>query len=234
MGKTQLINEILGSEYSVAIDKELDELKQSDRMLLGDIVAVVRRTDKTLGRPSEDCTETDNSGYIIFKPSKYSIICNKDFGAIRNKNSEWVLMSLNYFVTQLLEFNFTYLQVLKSIEVYYESKEFIRLKTFIDSLLTYDNDAIKLYYRKLTSLIIGVCEDLNKGKFKDEKAIRNRVFLVYACICIIYRFVSNDYYAIHVINRIYDKDEYNKIVKNCIEDGKLKAEVQDWLTMVLK
>ena len=77
----------LGSEWKVAVNEELDKLKQSDRMLLGDVAAIFARSDNFIGRPEEDCNEENEAYYAIFYPSKTSIVCNKHIGLITNPGS---------------------------------------------------------------------------------------------------------------------------------------------------
>ena len=143
---TKEVRNVLGREYLVMIDELISKLKYSDRMLLGDVVAIVKRSDAILGRPLEDCDASDESGYIVFAPTKYSILCNKEFGIFRYQNSLWRLVSLTYFVEQIVDFNFAYLTVLNSNNILYQTDEFKRLREFINNKLSVDNYAKKACY----------------------------------------------------------------------------------------
>ena len=61
------VSNVLGSEYKVAIESEINKLKQSDQKLLGNLVAVVKRSDRYLGRPVEDCDAETEATFAISK-----------------------------------------------------------------------------------------------------------------------------------------------------------------------
>lgn len=215
-----MTNEIkvkLGSELSVAIEKELNELKKSDRMLLSDIVAVVKRSDALFGKPEEDCDDSKESIYAIFNPSRYSFACTKDFGARRNKNSNIVLMSFNYFIEQVLEFNFTYLTLLQS-QTFYQTVQFEKLGNLLNVMIyedyhkggyehfRTDYNVGKALYRKLVSLMLGVLGDVQKGKFKEPEQLEAREFLLFVVIQVASKLVWSGYKNFSLVDCIdYDK-----------------------------
>lgn len=208
----------LGSEWRVAIDNELEKLKQSDRMLLGDVAAIFVRSDSFLGRPEEDCNEENETYLAVFYPSKYSIVCNKSFGTMANTGSKWKLMSLNEFIEQVFEFNFTYLQMLYNSSSIYETNDIKQLRNLVNSEVKseYNKDR---FLRKHISLMYGVLNDFNKGKFRDDAFCRDRVFLVLKAMKTVDIFV--DTLQIDVVSPL-DEKEYNEFVRHGLESGKLK------------
>ena len=225
---TKEVRNVLGREYLVMIDELISKLKYSDRMLLGDVVAIVKRSDAILGRPLEDCDASDESGYIVFAPTKYSILCNKEFGIFRYQNSLWRLVSLTYFVEQIVDFNFAYLTVLNSNNILYQTDEFKRLREFINNKLSVDNYAKKACYRRFVSMLIGIATDINSNKFKDENILRNRLFLVYTCVNICNKYMDKNTASIVLPNKV-DIDSYNKLVKYAVSNGKITDEASKWM-----
>ena len=207
----EMVKDVLGREYSVALENEINKLKQTERMLIGDIVAVVSRSDRFLGRPIEDCNTKNEADYVIFKPSKYSIICHKDISVIKNDSSNIKLVSLNYFVDQLLEFNFTFLQLILCDGIKYETKEFVKLRKSIIKII---NENSENFYKKQLSLLCGVIGDLNKNKFKED-VLKDRVFLVYTVLELSRRFINNREI---IPNHLPNDKEYNRIVSNYNQD----------------
>lgn len=211
----------LGSEWKVAINEELDKLKQSDRMLLGDVAAVFARSDNFIGRPEVDCNEENEAYYAIFYPSKTSIVCNKHIGLITNPGSKWKLMSLDEFTEQVFEFHFTYLQLLYNESAVYETDVIRDLRATLNQQvkLEYDKDR---FQRKLISLIYGILTAFNKGKFRDEAFCRDRTFLVLKAMQVV------DYFELTgKINLTCEIDEtqYAKMITNGLVNGEIKAEV---------
>ena len=208
----------LGSEWEVTINEELLKLKQSDRMLLGDVAGVFIRSDAFLGRPDEDCNEDNESYLAVFYPSKYSIVCNKSFDAKTNAGSKWKLMSLDNFVEKLFEFNFTYLQMLYNESSLYESDVIKALRENINTELKTEY-CKQRFIHKNVALLYGVLNDFNKGKFRDDAFCRDRVFLVLKAMQVIDFFVEHN--EVIMTNKICDKD-YNTLVSHGLLDGKLK------------
>lgn len=199
---------VLGGEYTIVIEEELSELKQSDRVLFGEPCAVLYRTDINLGRPADECDTEDKSCYIVFLPSKYSIVCNKDFGAFKSKDGSIKLVSLNYFIEKLLEFNFTFLQLVEDKAVIWETEEFHNIiEMFKDTISSKQNFEV-MRYSTLVSIAISIYNDIKTGKIKDENSCNNRLFLLYivceACVNII---VTNKF----SLNNIFDKARYDRV-----------------------
>lgn len=218
--RKELINS-LGGEWEVAVNNETEKLKQSERILLGDIAGVFARSDSFLGRPEDDCNEENESFYAVFYPSKYSIVCNRDFGSFSNAGSKWKLMSLNEFMEQVLEFNFTYLQLLYNGASIYEDVVIKQLRDFIncETREGYNKDR---FIRKQVSLMYGVLGDFNKGKFRDIPYIKDRVFLVLRAMKLVDDFTTTG--EIDLTSKI-KYNEYNDMVTHGIKDDKLKFSV---------
>ena len=170
---------VLGREYRVVIEEELKELKQSDRLLFGEPCAVLHRTDINLGRPAGECETEDKSCYIVFLPSKYSIVCNKDFGSFKSQDGSVKLVSLNYFMENLLGFNFTFLQLIEPKAIIWASDEFKELiEKYVDAV-SEKQELQCMRYTTLVSIAMSVYEDIKVGKIKNEEARLNRLFLLY-------------------------------------------------------
>lgn len=215
--RKELINS-LGGEWEVAVNNEINKLKQSDKLLLGDVAAVFARSDSFLGRPEADCNEENEAFYAIFYPSKYSIVANKDFGSLANAGSKWKLMSLNEFIEQVLEFNFTYLQLLYNNSTIYESDDVKNFRNKVNELIK-DEYNYNRFIRKQVSLMYGVLSDFNNGKFRDVPYIKDRVFLVTRVMKLVDDFVNTSKIS---LDTNIDLVEYNKMVRNGVIDGKLK------------
>lgn len=197
---------VLGGEYTVVIEEELSELKQSDRVLFGEPCAVLYRTDASLNRPANECENEDKTCYIVFLPSKESIICNKDAGAIKSEDERVKLISLNTFLEGCLSFNFTYLQLLEEKATIWKSEAFDKIvKAFKETVDS--NDVLKaLRYETFVKMMLSMYSTIKAGKIKEEKSCKNRIFLLYiicsACKSII---KTGDY----KLGELFNKDEYS-------------------------
>lgn len=209
------LERILGGEYTVVIEEELEKLKQSDRELFGEACAVLYRTDANLNRPANECENEDKACYIVFLPSKESIVCNKDPGAIRSKDERVKLISLNTFLEGCLSFNFTYLQLLEEKATIWKSEAFDKIvKAFKE---TVDNsDVLKeLRYETFVKMMLSMYSTIKAGKIKDEKSYNNRVFLLYiicsACKSI---FKTGDC----KLGGLFNEDEYSSVSIDTLKD----------------
>lgn len=199
---------VLGGEYTVVIEEELSELKQSDRVLLGEPCAVLYRTDINLGRPADECETEDKSCYIVFLPSKYSIICNKDFGAFKSKDGSIKLVSLNYFAEKLLEFNFTFLQLAENKAVIWETEEFHNIIKNYKILVDSDEYFKAMRFSTLTSIAISIYSDIKAGKIKDDNSCKNRLFLLYTVCEACKGIILTGKYS---LDNIFNELRYNKV-----------------------
>lgn len=227
---------VLGREYRVVIEEELKKLKQSERLLVGEPCAVLHRTDINLGRPAEECEKEDKSCYIVFLPSKYSIVCNKDFESFTSKDGNIKLISLNYLLENLLEFNFTFLQLVEPKAIIWASSEFIDIIKNYNRTVELNTDLLTIRYTKLANIAISIYGDIKSGKIKNEDACANRLFLLYI--------VSNcckklDILNSFELNSVFNIDEYSTIkyryntnknldiIKNTIEDIKKSGKLNE-------
>ena len=200
------MKDILGSEYSVAIEKEINTLKPEDRLLCGDVLAVVKRSDSNMGRPIEDCNESNNITYVIMGPSKIGIITQKNIGAVRCESGKFVIMSINYFVEQLLEFNFTHLQILYCGEVLYATDDYWKIGSRISGTVHLrKNDTIN----KLVSMCHGVSSDIHKKGYKD-KQLEDRMFLMFKALCTLDNLIKNHEWK---LDKTLDINKYTSVVK---------------------
>lgn len=199
---------VLGGEYEVVIEEELKELKQSDKLLVGEPCAILHRTDINLGRPASECETEDKSCYIVFLPSKYSIVCNKDFGSFKSKDGSIKLISLNYFIENLLGFNFTFLQLIEPKALVWASDDFKNLVKKYRNIVDTQKHLIRIKYSTLVYTATSIYNDIKSGKIKDDKSCKNRLFLLYI-VCKACRQLA----ALGEIGltNIADKTEYSEV-----------------------
>lgn len=207
---------VLGGEYKVVIEEELRELKQSDRLLFGEPCAVLHRTDINLGRPADECEAEDKSCYIVFLPSKYSIVCNKDFGSFKSKDGSVKLVSLNYFVENLLGFNFTFLQLIEPKAIIWSNDKFDSIIRVYKDTVENNKDLICTRYTILTSIAISIYNDIKGGKIKNDEARLNRLFLLYT-VCEACKQLNKSNSL--SLGELYDDISY-RIVKNAYTKDK--------------
>lgn len=205
------VGNVLGSEYAESIEREIRKLKQSDQLLLGEVLAVIKRSDRNIGRPIEDCNTNNENTYVVFAPTKYSIVCHKDVNTIRNEGSDFIFISVNSFVEQLLEFNFTYLQILFGNQPIYLSDKFISIVNNIKDIIKQNENIV---FHKAVCTIQGISKDIHKDKFKDN-VIRDRVFFLYSIYIILIDYLSTGYFDFKTEINIY---VYNDLIKKYTKD----------------
>lgn len=211
------LERILGGEYTVVIEEELEKLKQSDRELFGEACAVLYRTDVNLNRPANECENEDKACYIVFLPSKESIVCNKDPGAIRSEDERVKLISLNTFLEGCLSFNFTYLQLLEEKATIWKSEAFDKIvKAFKETVDS--NGVLKtLRFETFVKMMLSMYSTIKAGKIKDEKSYNNRVFLLYIICSACNSIIKTDDYK---LEELFNEDEYR-----CTSIDTLKDEI---------
>lgn len=193
----------IGRDWRAALEPELQKLKPSDRALLGEVAAVVVRSDKYLGRPAEDCDSEEC--YFIMYPSKEGVVCSKDVGTLSNAGSENKIVSFNYFVEQVLEFNFTYLQMLYTDGIVYETGDFAHLRELINQTVETNEDERFRLSCKLKSVLWGVYSGIIKHTDLEPNKMCNRMFLVLKTYQVL-RTVANEHRL--VINDTLDIQAY--------------------------
>ena len=203
----------IGRDWRAALEPELQKLKPSDRKLLGEVAAVVVRSDKYLGRPAEDCDSEEC--YIIMYPSKESVVCNKDVGTLSNADSDYKIVSFNYFVEQVLEFNFTYLQMLYTDGIIYETEDFKHLRELVSNdIETNERERFRLAC-KMKSLLYGVYSGIIKHEDLEPEKMCNRMFLVLKAYQVI-SCISNENKLI--IDSSLDMKAYNRMKEDIFAD----------------
>lgn len=209
---------VLGREYGVVIEEELKELKQSERVLFGEPCAVLYRTDINLGRPVEECETEEKSCYIVFLPSKYSIVCNKDFESFTSKDGSVKFMSLNYFMENLLGFNFTFLQLIEPKAIIWASDEFNDIIDKFKLITKMDNELIEMRYTKLASIAVSVYEIIESGKIKKADTCSNRLFLLYIVCEACKQLAQTDSLE---LSNLFNNGWYDKIKNEYFKDNKM-------------
>lgn len=202
------LERVLGGEYTIVIEEELKKLKQSNRLLLGEPCAVLYRTDTNLGRPVNECENEDKSCYIVFLPSKYGIICNKDFDAFKSEDGSVKLVSLSYFIEKLLEFNFTFLQLIEDKAVVWQSDTFHSIIEKYKENVEDNSYLCELRYKTLVSIATSLYNDIKAGKIKNDKSCKNRLFMLYTVCEACNNIMLTSEYS---LNNIFNETVYNEI-----------------------
>ena len=210
------LEKVLGGEYTVVIEEELKKLKQSDRLLLGEPCAVLYRTDANLGRPVNECENEDKYCYIVFLPSKYGIVCNKNFESFKSADGKVKLVSLSYFIERLLEFNFTFLQLVEDKAVVWQSDAFSSIIKEYKKAVDEKDYLLELRYKTLVSIAMSLYSDIKAGKIKNEEACKNRLFMLYVVCETCNSIASTGKYS---ISNIFNENIYNVVKSEYTEDN---------------
>ena len=217
---------VLEGEYKVVIEEELGKLKSSDRMLVDGACAVLYRTDTNLGRLDSECETEEKSCYIVLMPSKYSIICNKDLGALKSADGSLKIVSLNYFVEQLLQFNFTFLQLLEDDTIIFATKEFRQLIIDYRDKIASDDYLFSVRYTTLVSIAISVYSDIKSGKIQNGYACANRLFFLYAVCEACNHIIKTGRYSLNHIVNLHTYDEIRSNYLNNKDMSILKENIE--------
>lgn len=217
---------VLEGEYKVVIEEELGKLKSSDRMLVDGACAVLYRTDENLDRVNSECETEEKSCYIVLMPSKYSIICNKDLGALKSEDESLKIVSLNYFVEQLLQFNFTFLQLIEDDAIIYATKEFKKLITNYKDKIACDDYLSSVRYTTFVSTAMSIYSDIKSGKIQNNNACENRLFLLYAVCEACNHIMNTGRYSINHIVNLHTYDEIRSKYLNNKDMNILKENIE--------
>ena len=174
-----MMKDVLGTQYWDSINVEINKLKQADKVLVSDVMAVLKRSDTLLGRENYVAKPENEKLYVVLKPTKYSIVSGKYLKATSSKESSIILISLIDFVNQLFEFNFAYTQMLFNNGTLYETEEFNKLIGDVKIEIQYNNDLMNYAYYKCSATAYGIFQDALAGKFKTDEIAENRLFVIY-------------------------------------------------------
>ena len=194
----------LGKQLQDDINKTLDELNSFESSLINGVMAIVRRTDRALGLPEGG----NESIYVILKPSKLAILSGNSLDNILNKKTDYKLITFNKLVENVIEFNFTYLQLILASEVLFATDEYTGaikdLKERMES-----RDALRnQFISRQVSMCYSILADIKNGKFegKDEVAA-SRKFLVYIGVKTALDFIGSYTRQIRIVK--YTGEAYN-------------------------
>lgn len=171
----QKASAVLETKYRNDIEREIELLGENNKMLLGNIMAVIRRSDTLLGREKE--SHSGDAYYVIFETSIYSIVSSKDISLTSSEGSKYKLMSLNYYIEQLTEFNFTFMQLAYVGDEIFVSDSYKNIINAYKEMFEQNDLCNKLAVQKIVSAAIGITRQINDGKFRDKNILRDRLFL---------------------------------------------------------
>ena len=219
-----------------SIIEEYNKLKPSKACIIGDVVAVMKRSDEFLDKPESLINHDNDNIYVVFEPTKLAKVCGVNLDVICNKNSIIKFIPVETLFFRLFEFNFLYTQMVLNNDTWISVSE--KYKTLFSQ---YAGECIedvnfKLKYKKEATIAYCVWQDIMKGKFKKTEQIFDRFYLITyllgrltACDCREYRDMFMRCYkngeidneAIETINKL------NGINLNRIESFNLKEIEED-------
>lgn len=180
--------DVFETEYKDSIQKAYDSLDEYDKLLIGELVAVVRRSDLLLGRPVESLGNQEDTIYAIYRPSKSSSLTQTTLKVIIYENIK--LISLIDFVNSLNEYNFSYMQIILNDDAIIDcTNQFSTMVNLYRSFINIDNIS-KMAFRKMVSLSVGILGDIVNRKFKTKEQYDNRLFLLLESICICNNYIN--------------------------------------------
>lgn len=173
----QRFNLEVPSEYVNGIQKKIDGLRQYERDRVGEVLAVLKKSESLLGRPADKVDYENDAIYCVYAPTKLSVICQRDMDIICNKEDNIKLISFNTLVKQLFEFNFTYSQMLLNRDsVICETPKFYNFR--LEYLKCFNSNEFKSYAEsKLEATAFSVMQTIKKGKL-EGRVFSNRVFFL--------------------------------------------------------
>lgn len=212
--------EFINKEYRDDIRDEFNRLKPSDKLLIGDILAICKRSDRSLGRPKEDCINTEDSVYVIIAPSKEAVITCKDINNIAAPNGKFKFLSVNYLVDQILEFNFTYIQIALCNEIQVFNNYYSIMSTIMKELGKERNNEVytKLIVNKAINTVNSVLNDIEDRK-KPKEQINNRLFFVYNVLNLAETYLDDKILSFYKKGMKFDTNVYNKYIKEYTKDS---------------
>lgn len=161
----------VGYKLAERIDTNLNALSSHGKDdLLGNVVAVLKRTDYGLGSPEEG----NSAYYVIFNDSALACNSMQRFGAKRF-DDDIVFVSVSEFVDKVMQCDFTYLQLMNRSEIIYQTEAYDNLVSEIIGVMNgvkHDGDQIlfsRFMISKLAGLCYGVKSNLDKESNLDKK-----------------------------------------------------------------
>lgn len=147
--------------------------------LLGNVVAVLKRTDYGLGSPEEG----NSAYYVIFNDSALACNSMQRFGAKRFDN-DIVFVSVSEFVDKVLHCDFTYLQLMNRSEIIYQTEAYDNLVDEIIAVMNgvkHDGDQI-LFSRFMISKLAGLCYGVKSNLDKESELTNNVKYMVQSAL----------------------------------------------------
>lgn len=222
------MKEVLGGElldnneiFNI-VDDFKSKLNQSDKMLLGYALAIIKRNDTLLGRN----VSGNNTVYAILDNSEASRVIMQDLNPIGIPGTNIKVITLNYYISQLVELNFTYLQLLFVGDEQYTTEKYNKAKLSALDVISKDNQLLDYFTHKLYSMAFSINTDRVIGKFKDEEVLEARKFLLIKVMLTAEEAVNNGKVEISsnkIDERLYkDEEALSAMLKKHIFNEKSK------------
>lgn len=168
----------LQKEVQDSIINEYNKLKQHEACIVGDVVAVLENSDRTLGKPEELCHPENDTLYVVFEPTKLAKVCGITLDVISNKEKTIKFIPVEILVSKLFEFNFMFTHMIlnKDAWIAVSKKSEDIFKRFKMEMLTDEN--FELRFKKESTAAYCIWQDILKGKFKSKEAVFERLYCV--------------------------------------------------------
>ncbi|MBO5389462.1 MAG: hypothetical protein J6A59_15295, partial [Lachnospiraceae bacterium] len=152
----------LQKEVQDSIVNEYNKLRQSEACIVGDIVAVMKRSDSFLGKPEELVNHDNDNIYVVFEPTKLAKVCGINLDVICNKNSIIKFIPVETLFYRLFEFNFLYTQMVlnKDTWIGVSPKYQDMFARFTEECIKDEN--FKLKYKKEATIAYCIWQDILK------------------------------------------------------------------------
>lgn len=170
----------VGYRLAERIDANLNALSSHGKDdLLGNIVAVLKRTDYGLGSPEEG----NSAYYVIFNDSELARNSMQRFGAKRC-DYDIVFVSVSEFVDKVMHCDFTYLQLMNRSEIIYQTEAYDNLVDEVIGVMNgvkHDEDQI-LFSRFMISKLAGLCYGVKNNLDKESNLTNNVKYMVQSAL----------------------------------------------------
>lgn len=170
----------VGYKLAERIDTNLNALSSHGKDdLLGNVVAVLKRTDCGLGSPEEG----NSAYYVIFNDSALACTSMQRFGAKRFDDGI-VFVSVSEFVDKVMHCDFTYLQLMNRSEIIYQTEAYDNLVDEVIGVMNgvkHDEDQI-LFSRFMISKLAGLCYGVKSNLDKESNLTNNVKYMVQSAL----------------------------------------------------
>lgn len=168
----------LQKEVQDNIIDEYNKLKKSEASIIGDVVAVMKKSDSFLGKPENLVNHDNDVIYVVFKPTKLAKVSGMNIDVICNKKSEIKFIPVETLFFRLFEFNFLYTQMIENEQGLMVATEEFKVLIGKYKLMSDGKLNKHLKFKKESTIAYCVWQDIISGKFKRDYQIMDRLYLV--------------------------------------------------------